>query len=79
VRHGQAGPDILHELSRRELIGELCRELKDHFDLSGIEALIVLMDDNLCSCPVSVQRGEPERADAPVFDRNRKPRSSARG
>ena len=44
---GQMSPDRARDISMRELIGELYRELKDDYDLSDIEGLIALLDDNL--------------------------------
>ncbi|MCK9630880.1 MAG: hypothetical protein M0R30_04500 [Methanoregula sp.] len=44
---GQIKPDDACDISRRDLIGELCRELKGDYDIPGIEALITMLDDNL--------------------------------
>jgi hypothetical protein len=44
---GQTSPDRVRDLSRRDLIGELCRELGGSCDLSGIGPLITMLDDNL--------------------------------
>jgi hypothetical protein len=75
---GQSDPDILIALSRRDLIGELCRELDSDFELSGIKALVTRMDENLSSS-VPADHGLSNGADTPSCDPNRKPRSSARG
>jgi hypothetical protein len=47
VHLGQINPDEGWDMSRRDLIGELCRELKGDYDIPGIEALITMLDDNL--------------------------------
>lgn len=44
---GNAGTNAGNGLSYRELIDELCRELKEYYDLSAIEALIALLDKNV--------------------------------
>lgn len=50
VCHAQCGPvgeDTYQDLSLRELIQELCRELTGYYDLSGIVALLTMLDKNL--------------------------------
>jgi hypothetical protein len=44
---GRISPDTARDLARRELIGELCRELGGYYALSDIVALIAMLDANL--------------------------------
>lgn len=43
---GNAGDDTVNGVSIRVLIGELCGELRDWYDLSEIEHLVSVLDEN---------------------------------
>jgi hypothetical protein len=47
AQFGSCSTDILRDLARRELIEELCRELTSHYDLSGIDSLLRMLDENV--------------------------------
>jgi hypothetical protein len=46
ARLGNAGEDTADGVSTRMLIGELCGELRDWYDLSEIEHLVSVLDEN---------------------------------
>jgi hypothetical protein len=48
VCHASLGSTgLVRDQSRRDLIGELCNELGDYYDLTDIVALIAMIDNNL--------------------------------
>jgi hypothetical protein len=67
------GPDTALDIGRRDLIGELCRELQDDYDIAGIGALVAILDDNLPRHTGSVQEGLPDDAPWRPPDRNNSP------
>jgi hypothetical protein len=73
VHLGQINPDEGWDMSRRDLIGELCRELKGDYDISGIEALITMLDGNLSGDSGHVPEGIRKFNGARVSDRNPSP------
>jgi len=64
-------PDTAPDIGRRDLIGELCRELQDDYDIAGIGTLIAMLDDNLPRNTGPIPEGLPD--DAPWRSPDRSP------
>lgn len=59
---GQTGPDILCELSRREVIEELCRVLRNEPGCPEIEDLVTALQEGLDATAPSLTEGLPDKS-----------------